>query len=72
MPVSADDSRSKSAQAFCELLMRIRAVHRQGIPLHGTELRVGRSIQMFDLIMLAIGLSFFALSIGYVYACDRL
>jgi hypothetical protein len=28
--------------------------------------------KMFDLIMLAIGLAFFALSIGYVYACDRL
>jgi hypothetical protein len=37
-----------------------------------TELRVGRSIQMFDLIMLAIGLGFFALSVGYAYACDQL
>ena len=27
---------------------------------------------MLDLIMLAIGLGFFALSIGYSYACDRL
>jgi len=27
---------------------------------------------MLDIIMLAIGLGFFALSIGYVYACDRL
>jgi hypothetical protein len=31
-----------------------------------------REHQMLDLIMLAIGLAFFALSIGYVYACDRL
>jgi hypothetical protein len=31
-----------------------------------------RSTQMFDLIMLAIGLGFFALSIGYAYACDQL
>jgi hypothetical protein len=31
-----------------------------------------RSIQMFDLIMLAIGLGFFALSVGYAYACDQL
>ena len=30
------------------------------------------SIQMLDLIMLAIGLGFFALSVGYAYACDRL
>jgi hypothetical protein len=27
---------------------------------------------MFDLILLAMGLGFFALSIGYAYACDRL
>jgi len=27
---------------------------------------------MMDIIMLAIGLFSFALSIGYVYACDRL
>jgi len=27
---------------------------------------------MFDLIMLAIGLGLFALSVGYVYVCDQL
>jgi len=27
---------------------------------------------MLDAIVLAIGFAFFALSIGYVYACDRL
>jgi len=27
---------------------------------------------MMDAVMLAIGLGFFALSIGYVVACDRL
>jgi len=27
---------------------------------------------MMDVIMLAIGLGFFALSVGYVVACDRL
>jgi len=32
----------------------------------------GRSTEMFDLIMLAIGLGFFALSVGYVYVCDQL
>jgi hypothetical protein len=31
-----------------------------------------RSITMLDLIMLAIGLGFFALAVGYTYACDRL
>jgi hypothetical protein len=47
-------------------------VHRQGYPLRGAELCVGRNIQMFDLIMLAIGLGFFALSVGYAHACDQL
>jgi hypothetical protein len=32
----------------------------------------GRSTSMTDIIMLAIGLGFFALSVGYAYACDRL
>jgi len=27
---------------------------------------------MLDLIMLALGLGFFALSVGYAFACDRL
>jgi len=27
---------------------------------------------MMDVVVLAIGIVFFALSIGYVYACDRL
>jgi hypothetical protein len=31
-----------------------------------------RSIPMMDVVMLAISIVFFALSIGYVYACDRL
>jgi hypothetical protein len=38
---------------------------------HWTSCRTGASI-MLDLIMLAIGLGFFALSVGYAYACDRL
>jgi hypothetical protein len=31
-----------------------------------------RSMQMMDIIMLALGLAFFALSVGYTIACDRL
>jgi len=27
---------------------------------------------MLDLILIALGLGFFALSIAYIYACDRL
>jgi hypothetical protein len=33
---------------------------------------IARSIQMMDVIMLAIGLGFFALSVRYTIACDRL
>lgn len=31
-----------------------------------------REQHMFDLTLLAMGLGFFALAIGYAYACDRL
>jgi hypothetical protein len=31
-----------------------------------------RSIPMLDILMLAFGLGFFALAIGYTYACERL
>jgi hypothetical protein len=31
-----------------------------------------RSTSMMDVVMITIGFVFFALSIGYVYACDRL
>jgi hypothetical protein len=33
---------------------------------------LARSIRMLDILMLAIGLVFFALSVGYAVACDRL
>jgi SNF family Na+-dependent transporter len=29
-------------------------------------------MQMMDIVMLALGLAFFALSVGYAVACDRL
>jgi hypothetical protein len=34
--------------------------------------RVARSLHMMDVLMLAIGLVFFVLSVGYCYACDAL
>ena len=33
---------------------------------------VTRSIAMMDILMLALGFAFFALAIGYTYACERL
>jgi hypothetical protein len=35
-------------------------------------LDLARSIQMLDVILVALGLGFFALSVGYAYACDWL
>jgi hypothetical protein len=32
----------------------------------------GRSAEMPDVVMLAIGLGFFAISVGYAMACDQL
>ena len=37
---------------------------------HGKQARQGAS--HVDVVMLALGLGFFALAIGYTYACERL
>jgi hypothetical protein len=34
--------------------------------------RATRSTSMLDILMLALGLAFFAAAIGYTYACERL
>jgi len=45
----------------------------QASTLYGLENRLSLgALHMLDLIMLAIGLGFFALSVGYTIACDRL
>jgi hypothetical protein len=36
------------------------------------ETSATRSIVMWDVVMLALGLGFFAAAIGYSYACERL
>ena len=49
--------------------MRVKTVRRLWCSLQ----RTGRKeFQMLDLILLALGLGFFVLTIGYAYACDRL
>jgi hypothetical protein len=35
-------------------------------------MRAIREISMLDLIMLVLGLGFFAAAVGYTYACERL
>jgi len=52
---------------------RVDANQTSATPSVSTEIRhFTRSIPMMDVVMLAIGFVFFALSIGYVYGCDRL
>jgi hypothetical protein len=49
--------------------------HRIGVQAHAClKRRAGAagSTGMLDIIMLAIGLGFFALSVGYAMACDQL
>jgi hypothetical protein len=41
------------------------------LPAHAARDAI-RSIPMLDILMLALGLGFFALAIGYTYACERL
>jgi hypothetical protein len=36
------------------------------------DARATRSIFMWDVVMLALGLGLFAAGIGYAYACERL
>jgi hypothetical protein len=38
----------------------------------GTFQNSARSIPMMDVVMVALGIGFFALSIAYVYACEQL
>ena len=45
---------------------------RAGSTMHDQPHFAPWSIRMFDLVMLAIGLAFFALSVGYAYVCEQL
>ena len=49
--------------------MQVKIVHRLWRPLQGTG---RKEHSMLDVILLALGLGFFVLTIGYAYACDRL
>ena len=41
-------------------------------PVWRTNKHLNWSIAMLDILMLALGVGFFALSVGYTVACDRL
>ena len=45
----------------------------QRLPCQATrEASAARRISMLDIVMLALGLGFFAAAVGYTYACERL
>jgi SNF family Na+-dependent transporter len=41
-------------------------------PRHAQRLPALEGFRMLDVVMVAMGLAFFALSVGYTVACDRL
>ena len=43
-----------------------------GVRLRATLVRPPREYFMWDVVMLALGLGFFVVAIGYTYACERL
>jgi hypothetical protein len=53
----------------------LKPAHRIGVQARaclGGAAGAAGSIEMLDIIMLAVGLGFFALSVGYAMACDQL
>jgi hypothetical protein len=42
-----------------------------GLPCRPGSMR-RKEHAMFDIVLIALGLSFFVLSVAYAYACDRL
>lgn len=53
-------------------LIRINAFRVQAKPRCMRRTGRRKEHQMLDIVMLAIGLGFFALSVGYAVACDQL
>lgn len=49
-----------------------RRAPRDGNPRDGNPSAPRQEQSMLDVILLAAGLAFFAVSVGYAYACDRL
>jgi hypothetical protein len=41
-------------------------------PQIGGQSRLSRRTPMLDVLMITLALAFFAVSVGYAYACDRL
>jgi hypothetical protein len=61
----------RDKSAFRILIHRIAVSRKRPFTVFDAQ-RVAKEQPMLDLILLAIGLGFFALSVGYTIACDRL
>jgi len=69
MPQVARHRRSRGTGAVCILDLPATRFPHESVCIPQTSMQ---EHPMLDVIMLAIGLAFFALSIGYTIACDRL
>jgi hypothetical protein len=49
-----------------------RRASRLAAPFPGTKADPFEECSMLDVVMVALALGFFAVSVGYAYACDRL
>jgi len=47
-------------------------VRPKSLEAHLSEANFSKDSSMLDVLMVALALGFFALSVGYAYACDRL
>jgi hypothetical protein len=54
--------------------MRQVAIHLMGAKTvrRASHIHSRKEHSMFDIVMLALGVGFFVLSVGYAYACERL
>ena len=68
---SRADSAGKQAGRFLPLLMQVKEASRRQA-FTGTLQSFVWSIPMMDVVMVALAVGFFALSIAYVYACEQL
>ena len=53
-------------------LMCVRSMHRKPTGAAPRAISFARSTPMMDVVMIALGLAFFAVTVGYAIACDHL
>jgi hypothetical protein len=56
----------------CRILTRVKVARAAGRLTARRDTHMGKEQGMLDVILLAVGLGFFALSIAYAFGCERL